>query len=579
MSAERENARLLELARSISDGAPVDWESSAHAATDAQEVELVRRLRVVEGIVAAHRSLRLGDATCEVTLRAATTGAAGPRRSWGPLELSQKIGEGGFGEVYRARDKRLDREVALKLLRPEASAREEIATAVIEEGRLLARVRHPNVATVHGAERHAGRVGLWMELIEGRTLADLLRDQGVFGAQEAGLIGLDLCRALAAVHRAGLVHRDVKAQNVMRESGGRIVLMDFSAGRDLSRGEDQAKGRISGTPVYIAPEVFAGEPATQQADVYALGVLLYHLVTNQYPVQGSTLQELREAHARRSPRPLGELRSDLPPAFVRVVERALAADTGDRFAGAAAMEQALAAALGLEGRGERPAVSPRSGPRWLWRLGLAAAVVALAVLGGVLARRAAPGTYTVEASLFRGAQVRERLAPGDRVAVDDALSLDIKGSRPLHVYIVSEDERGAATLLFPLAGSDVTNPLAPGRVHHLPGAIAGRTQYWTVTSAGGREHFLIVASPERLQEFEAETVALVPPTVDPVQYAQLTTEAKVHLRGVAGLIEGPAHDRQAPRLSLFEQAEPLTAGSERATGVWARRIDLENPGR
>ena len=122
----------------------------------------------------------------------------------------------------------LAREVAVKLLRRAPPA--VVESAVMEEGRLLARVRHPNVVTVYGADTRDGVVGLWMEFISGRTLSEIVRSQGVFGPREATLIAVDVCRALAAVHAAGLVHGDIKAQNVMREAGGRIVLMDFGAG-------------------------------------------------------------------------------------------------------------------------------------------------------------------------------------------------------------------------------------------------------------------------------------------------------------------------------------------------------------
>ena len=157
------------------------------------------------------------------------------------------------------------------------------------------RLRHPNVVTVYGVDRHDGRSGVWMDFIEGDTLAALVEQRGSFGAQEALLVGVDVCRALAAAHQSGLLHRDIKAQNVMRESGGRIVLMDFGLGHETARGEPADFG---GTPLYMAPEVFEGEPATVRSDLYAVGVLLFHLVTRSYPVEGSTLDELREAQAR-----------------------------------------------------------------------------------------------------------------------------------------------------------------------------------------------------------------------------------------------------------------------------------------
>src|SRR6185503_6963433 len=147
-----------------------------------------------------------------------------------------------------------------------------------------------------------GRVGLWMELVRGTTLEDLLQRQGTFSGPEASFVGRDMCGAVAAVHRAGLLHGDIKAHNVMREEGGRNVLMDFGAGKDLDMdflhayvgGADD----FAGTPLYLAPEVFTGSRRTQATDIYSLGVLLFHLVTNRYPVEGDTRAAVEDAHRR-----------------------------------------------------------------------------------------------------------------------------------------------------------------------------------------------------------------------------------------------------------------------------------------
>src|SRR6185436_4474651 len=127
---------------------------------------------------------------------------------WGPLQVLEQIGEGSFGEVYRVRDPSLDREVALKLWRESASP--AMVERLLLEGRRLARVRHPNVLVVYGADRFDDRSGMWTDLIRGQTLEEILDRQGPFGARETAGIGVELCRALAAVHRAGLIHRDVK---------------------------------------------------------------------------------------------------------------------------------------------------------------------------------------------------------------------------------------------------------------------------------------------------------------------------------------------------------------------------------
>ena len=135
------------------------------------------------------------------------------------------------------------------------------------------------------------------------------------------MIGQDICSALASVHAAGLLHRDVKAQNVMREAGGRIVLMDFGTGEELFR--DRGTARIVGTPLYLAPEILDGKSASIQSDLYSVGVLLFYLVTGEFPVTASNIEQLAAAHRQRQLRRLRACVSDLPSPFVKVIDRAL----------------------------------------------------------------------------------------------------------------------------------------------------------------------------------------------------------------------------------------------------------------
>jgi serine/threonine-protein kinase len=290
--------------------------------------------------------------------------------------------------VYRAWDESLAREVALKIIRAPDAA---LGASVLREGQLLARVRHRNVVTVYGATQIGDEVGLWMELVRGRQLAQLVRLDGPMGPEEAAVIGISLCHALAAVHGAGLIHRDVKANNVMRESGGRIVLMDFGTGRDLTHASRGPGLDLSGTPAYMAPELFAGQPASPASDLYSLGVLLFHLVTGQYPVDGRTFTEVAHAHQQGTRRLLSDCRPDLPDGFVRVVERALASTPDGRARSAGAMMRELSDAMpgALADRavpaGEqterpvRPAGRAVSAARWIG--GVVAAVLAIGGLG------------------------------------------------------------------------------------------------------------------------------------------------------------------------------------------------------
>src|SRR5436305_3049494 len=229
---------------------------------------------------------------------ASATSAPSAASVWGSFALLARVGHGGFGEVYRAWDPHLQREVALKLLLPGAVGGEGEYEAMLREARALASVRHPNIVPVYGIDRHDGRVGFWTDFVRGKTLSVLVGEQGTFGAREAALIGLDVARALSAVHRAGLLHRDIKAENVMREEGGRILLMDFG----LSALE-QRQTNIAGTPNYMAPELFEGGKSTIATDIYAMGVLLYFLVAGDYPVRlgGLSTREAADAFPKRKP--------------------------------------------------------------------------------------------------------------------------------------------------------------------------------------------------------------------------------------------------------------------------------------
>jgi len=383
-----ESIGVLEAARAIAAGRRVDWAAiESNADLTESLAGLLRELKVVEGIADVHRSLpdpdtSLPESSSSSSSPSAETAAAA---SWGSLRLLERVGEGAFGDVFRSWDPRLDREVALKLLRRSDSQHDSVGSLVIDEGRLLARVRHPNIVTVHGADRIDGRVGLWMEFVRGRTLEAVLRVHGPFGAQEAALIGLDVCRALSSVHRAGLIHRDIKAHNVMREDGGRIVLMDFGTGRE-DLGDPHAE--LAGTPLYLAPEVFAGHPASARSDIYSVGVLLYHLTTGSYPVRGSTVADLQEAQAQRRRVWLRDERPDLPDRFVQAVERALEADPGERYESAGAMEAALARLVaapdGADARAVEPALRHRGLSLWgaITKARLAGAALAAAVVVG-----------------------------------------------------------------------------------------------------------------------------------------------------------------------------------------------------
>jgi serine/threonine-protein kinase len=454
----------LPLAESIADGSQVDWEAAeAHASDD--EKAIIRQLRILSNLAVLHRSL---PATAQGESPAITRRPqAGPAiGSWAHLALVERLGGGSFGEVYRAWDRQLEREVALKLMRDE-SVDDLEASRIAMEGRLLARIRHQNVITVHGVAVHDQRVGLWMELVRGATLEQLLQKRGPLSAREAALVGIDLCRALAAIHAAGLIHRDVKAQNVMREDGGRVVLMDLGTGREVDPEGRRPLSDLAGTPLYLAPEIFEGTAASERSDLYSLGVLLYHLVTGSFPARATTIEELRDVHAKSRGVRLRDARADLPTEFVRVVDRAIARDPGRRYASAGELEADLVRALDEQAPAvstpaitEMPAAdrAPRAWPGWVaWTVGTLAVAALILLAVPMIRSRIAPARptlvagrvklailplqdLTAQSSVLQWPELIQALFVGELAGVQDVAVMD-----PLSMNALLANKLGAAS--------------------------------------------------------------------------------------------------------------------------------------
>lgn len=330
-----------ELAGAILDGGDVNWTVASNDVADASLVPYLRAVaRVAEVYRHADRSRSSASVAVDGEVRPGPS--TSPPTQWGHLHVRERIGLGAFGEVYRAWEPTLDRDVALKLL-PEHRSLPDGGAAILEEGRLLARVHHRNVVTIHGADRIDDRVGLWMELIDGQTLQQAIEGGRTFSPADVVRIGLELAGAIGAVHDAGLLHRDVKPHNIMLARDGRSVLMDFGAGYDARKGEPPG---LIGTPLYLAPELLAGRPPTVATDLYSVGVVLFYLLTRTHPVRAETLSDLCVAHQGRPVADVRQWRPEVPRALALAIARALDAEPSQRQPTATALASELTAVYG-----------------------------------------------------------------------------------------------------------------------------------------------------------------------------------------------------------------------------------------
>ncbi len=258
----------------------------------------------------------------------------------GNWRIDDKIGEGGCGQVFRGVDVMLDRPVALKVLHPRLASRSDIAERFRVEAHAMARLAHPNVATVYSFHREDEACVLVMEFVEGDTFEALLKREGPMPAQRALPLIRQALDGVHHAHREGIVHRDLKATNLMLNGAGVVKVMDFGIAQVLGQ-NGEGDSRPVGTPEYMSPEQVRGEPLDGRADVYALGVLLFKLLTGRLPIRGDTPNDVMRAQLEDPPRPIRVLAPTLPESVAVVVERAMAKRADDRFADAAAFREEL----------------------------------------------------------------------------------------------------------------------------------------------------------------------------------------------------------------------------------------------
>jgi serine/threonine protein kinase len=285
-------------------------------------------------------------------------------------ELGDRLGSGGMSTVYRATDRVLERTVAVKILAEHLSDDDKFVARFRREALAVAKLVHPNIVQVYDTGVDADRHYIVMEYVEGKSVAQLLQTRGRLGPELAVEIGVQACAGLEYAHRQGIIHRDVKPGNLMviggpagrRSTGSEahdpptgemtVKLTDFGIARAAAQTRLTQVGSVVGTAAYLAPEQARGEETTPAADVYALGVVLYQLLTARLPWEGSTLAELAIRRENERPLPPSSYDADVPETLSAAVLRSLESDVAHRYTSARELSRALRA--GLSGR-EPPA--------------------------------------------------------------------------------------------------------------------------------------------------------------------------------------------------------------------------------
>ncbi len=417
---------------------------------------------------------------------------------FGLFEIIAPLGAGGMGDVYRARDTRLHRDVALKLLPKDFAHDAERVARLTREARLLASLSHPNIAAIHGLEEHEGEIALVLELVEGPTLADQLTT-GPLAVPKALALAHQVAEAVEAAHARGIIHRDLKPSNLKVTSDGQVKVLDFGVAKALA--EDAGSppnavatsqittrsGIVIGTPGYMSPEQATGGTVDRRADVWAFGCVLFEALSGRRPFEGPTMADTLVRVLERDP-DWGALPRDVPPELAHLLSRCLRKDVrqrlqdiGDARVEIEELRAGRSTALGMRTLPGRP---PRWRTRVPWALAAGLGVIALALLIWGLRREPSAG--------MRAAHVVVPLPAGVVLPMDTqhpVLALSPDGTRLVFVG----EERGTRRLYSrvlaeadarPILGTDgAASPFfSPDGV--WIGFFAGK-MLWKVATAGG----------------------------------------------------------------------------------------------
>jgi len=544
----------------------------------------------------------------------------------GPYRLEREIGRGASARVYLAQDRRHDRQVAIKVLDPRLGMilGSERFRREIE---ITARLNHPHVLPLYDSGEIEGRLFFVMPYMgEGSLRSQLIRS-GTLGTAETLRIAAEVLGALGYAHAQGFVHRDVKPENILL-STNQAVLSDFGIARLMAAAGETAwtsTGMVLGTPSYMSPEQIRGSLEIDgRSDLYNLGCVIYEMLAGRAPFVGNTIDQVLRQHLTAEAPPIRAFRPELSNAVEDFLARALCKTPESRFENAEAMAKALSTLpTAAVPKPVRSDASPFWRPLAWWLtalLGIAALAVFVAWLvsngartpvGSIARNDSLPSTdlkqawkptathdssmisqHVVPPTARRSVSLtatpplqadvqfyrsipggRERLSADDLIAPTDRFSLDVVGSDSMYVYVLDEDRAGNLYVLFPLAQTELRNPLLPRVVYRLPGSREGKLLSWGVSSSNGDETVVVLALRRPQRALDEQLAQL--PQASSAGFPQLSQAGVRALRGLATLVEEPTTATvPTPRVSeLLAQVQK----GRRDRDLWTWQIHLRNP--
>src|SRR6267154_1182840 len=463
-------------------------------------------------------------------------------------EILALLGQGGMGAVYKARDAELDRLVALKIIRPELTTNPEILKRFKQELILARQVTHRNVIRIFDLGQADGFKFITMEYLEGQDLRVVLREKGKLTPEAAARVILQICRALEAAHGEGVIHRDLKPQNIMLDANGRAYVMDFGIARSAYLPGMTQTGALVGTPEYMSPEQAKGEKLGERSDLFSLGVILYELVIGQSPYYSDTPLATLWKRLQEKAKPLCEIDPTIPKAFSDIVEKALEIEPENRFASANEFAQHLESWLGIS-----PSMIgsitdqvlvplPAQKPNWKYTaIGALALLLAFAGLG--LPKKFFPGSAKKVAHQPVSVLVADFTNhTGDPIfddTLEPMLNVALEGASFINAY-----NRGAARKL----AQKLPNPT--DKLDEQPARLVALSQGISTVISG--------EISRRGEKYVVSAIALDTATGNTLAKAEATASSKEEVVGIVPKLAAPI--RKALGDTTSESAQLQAAG-------------------